>query len=244
MVPSALTQGAPKFLVGHNPSFRSSDAYFDWLCKEGIEIAALHTKQMIQAYYSHAAHGQSKPGARYFLEKFPNTYSALFRNVYAGTKEVFLARDPRDAVCSILAFHERQSRLHEMIPEGTTSEQFIEKELRGSLARYKTYLRNWPEGDRIIVTYEDLVQNPRPVLQRILAALELDASDATITRMLEDAADDGALFERHTTSKSPAASIGRWRRELSPEMLAQVEKICVGFFEEFGYETTLSSADT
>jgi hypothetical protein len=43
------------------------------------------------------------------------------------------------------------------------------------------------------------------------------------------------LFGSHATSRSPAESIGRWRRELSREQLERCRPLAP-FLEDFGYE--------
>jgi hypothetical protein len=214
------------------------DPQFDWLCKESIETAAGHAKKLIQAYYAHAAEAQSKPAATYFLEKFPTNTALLLRNVYAGTRQIFLLRDPRDAVCSILDFMEREGKLDTMVRDGMTREDFIEAELKLCVARYRTYCRDWSEDKRIIIAYEDLIRTPGTALLKILSALRLDASESVIAQMLDGR--DAALFGRHATSKTPAASIGRWRRDLSPQMQAKADEICAELPNQVDHVDVLS----
>jgi len=43
------------------------------------------------------------------------------------------------------------------------------------------------------------------------------------------------LFDRHATSESPAASIGRWKHELDAEQIAACERQFGWFMDMFGY---------
>jgi hypothetical protein len=85
------------------------------------------------------------------------------------------------------------------------------------------------------VRYESLVRDPATVLAGMLEYLDLDSSPGAIEELLGRADAETPDGGRHRTAKSPAESIGRWRRELDADMKA----LCNGCFGEvlawFGY---------
>src|SRR4051794_1410386 len=88
-----------------------------------------------------------------------------------------------------------------------------------------------------LVRYEDLVGEPAATLAPLLATLGLQATPATIASLIAAAAPETPELRGHGTAGSPAASIGRWRHDLAPELLAAVEATFGELLQEFGYES-------
>jgi hypothetical protein len=84
--------------------------------------------------------------------------------------------------------------------------------------RYVTAARRAPEDRRVEVRYEELVADPADAAARVGAGLHLDPG------LLADA------FE-----SAHANSVGRWRRDLSPEQVADVEAEAGELLAELGY---------
>jgi hypothetical protein len=53
---------------------------------------------------------------------------------------------------------------------------------------------------------------------------------------MRDAAADDPLIEKHKTSSSPEASIGRWRHDLNPQLQDLVKKGFNDLLPQFGYK--------
>ena len=86
-----------------------------------------------------------------------------------------------------------------------------------------------------LVRYEDLVRDPDATLPPLLASLGLDTAPETVSRLIAAAAPDLPELQGHGTAGSPDASIGRWRHDLQPELLAAVEKTFGDLLREFDY---------
>ena len=68
-------------------------------------------------------------------------------------------------------------------------------------------------GDVPVIRYEDLVLDLASVAERLSAHLGVELDHAA-------ALADRRTRERHVSATSPEASIGRWERELDPEIAA------------------------
>ena len=82
----------------------------------------------------------------------------------------------------------------------------------------------------MLVRYEDLIARTAETLAAIYRFLALDIQHDP-TKLDQD----DALFARHATSLTPAASIGRWKTDLTREEIAICERQFAGFLRQFGY---------
>jgi hypothetical protein len=81
-------------------------------------------------------------------------------------------------------------------------------------------------GEKLLVRYEDLVERPQPTLGTILAYLGADAATSNPT---------SGIPSEHITAASVAASVGRWKSELSPTEIAHANWVLRAFLTRFGY---------
>jgi Sulfotransferase domain len=86
------------------------------------------------------------------------------------------------------------------------------------------------------VRYEDLVLDPGATLKRLLEHIGVESSDEIVGRMVEALAGELAELAEHRTTADPRASIGRWRRDLSEELLGACDEAFGPALEAFGYE--------
>jgi hypothetical protein len=93
-----------------------------------------------------------------------------------------------------------------------------------------------------LLRYEDLMLDPRPALAGVLGYLELDASGAAVEAMLAGAQRTLPQMERHRTTPDPAASIGRWERELDARLVEECERVLGDALETLGYPSAAGSA--
>jgi hypothetical protein len=70
----------------------------------------------------------------------------------------------------------------------------------------------------------------------------LDAAPETVSRLIAAAAPDAPELRDHGTAGSPSASIGRWRHDLPPQLLATAEETFGDLLREFGYEADPAAA--
>jgi hypothetical protein len=153
----------------------------------------------------------------------------LMREMFPTFRPIFLIRDPRDVILSRRSFNEKRGdyRFHEanilQIPEQV---QWLASALR-RLAWYYDHF-----GDaKLLVKYEDLVRNSPEVMRQIFAYLEIDHSPQEIAKFLHE----NPAQDKHVTSSSPEASIGRWKNELSESQKETVNWILEPFIRRFGY---------
>ena len=221
--------------LGHEgplPGLDPEDALQGWLGSEAVAQLARICRGRIDALYAHAA---ASAGAqpRFFAEKHTIRSAALTAELYPQAREVFLVRDFRDMVTSIFAFNRKRGVRG--FGEGAAS----------SPIDYVNRLGGWADGlvrsfarrraTAYVLRYEDLVLETRSALHALLEYLGVDASEATISRMVEAAGGEMPELAEHRTSSGPGASIGRWRTELDDDL----QKACARSFgaalETFGY---------
>lgn len=181
------------------------------------EIAAAF-RAIINAYYASAAADQNKPGPLYFAEKCQLAGLARWfaRGLFGNTREIVLIRDARDTVCSYRAFWSQPiTEAIRLLRLSSDALMAVHKEQR---------------ADTFFLRYEDMVQRETDSLRQVTAFAGIqDFAPA-------DADAERALFQEHGTSKSPAASIGRWKRELSAEEVKLCVREFMPYLEMFGYE--------
>ena len=149
----------------------------------------------------------------FLIERFP---AAAF---------VQLVRDPRDVIASTFAFQKKQAMLWDSASFTTRVEH---------MARFLAESDRLLQGQRHhFLRYEDLVAEPADHAAALFQFLELEA-DGGVEDYLQRAA--GELFASHGTSSSPAASVGRWRRDLSKEQQQQANEGLAAALERLGYE--------
>jgi acyl carrier protein len=128
-------------------------------------------------------------------------------------KDIILVRDPRDLLCSTIAFWKhRPDRAMELLTE--------------QLPRLLRLARR--DGrNTIIIRYEDLVRDAVNTRRALSEFLDLDLTLAVEPEVIPDS---------HRTSSDPAASIGRWREELSRDQADACRAAFGSFMREFGYD--------
>ena len=127
------------------------------------EIAAWAREQIID-FYGVAAEGQGKADAAVFVEKAPmgRLRLELLGDLLPGTREIALFRDPRDTLCSILAYSARNPRAALVSSEPGTHDDYLE-ELAASFRGLLAECRKRPE-QTLVVRYEDLITDQLPTL--------------------------------------------------------------------------------
>lgn len=145
-------------------------------------------------------------------------------------KWVILARDPRDVVCSMRAALKT--------PGGkATHEGHLESDAATLAQRWaetydKLHRVEQQHPDACQATkYEDLLQDGAGVTERIQTFLGLTPDPAVAAGLREN-----KTFQGHGTSKSPEASVARWRRDLTADEVQTVERICASSMAWLGYE--------
>lgn len=200
------------------------------------ELAAF-CQRSIDGWYlaTAAAQQQDQAPLRFFAEKhFPDDYPRRLRELYPAAQELFLVRDFRDMVASMLAYNARKG-YGDFGRERAGSEAEWLAELRRGLSALHDA---WRErgAPATLVRYEALVREPERALPPLLQALGLAHSPQIVAGMIAAAAPDAPDLRGHGTTTSPDASIGRWRSDLSPALRAAVAREFGDLLVSFGYD--------
>lgn len=154
--------------------------------------------------------------------KWPQSLIAMFPDM----KVIVQVRDARDAVCSSRAWNERPEVRENIGVAETSTLEDIARNWADTYAKLAPHLESCH-----VVRYEDLMQEPHKVTRGVLKFLELDVEKACIEEL-----ERKNEFSAHGTTSHPVKSMGRWRRDLTPDELAAVEDICGEVMEQLGYE--------
>jgi hypothetical protein len=215
--------GRDPFYIGRNPFFTAStaagidaDLMYTFFYSKSRQHLAGSFREIIAGFYGLASRELGRGPPAYFAEKCDvfGAARAVAREMFPKVREIVLIRDMRDVLCSSHAFFEPGSVTPSSL--GEYAERFV-------------HLQREAKEDVIFVRYEDLVSDEGTTLARIAAHLELERSFEP-TELAND-----KLFARHATSASVEASIGRWRRELSPQQQRLCADIFGDFLRQFGY---------
>lgn len=208
-----------------------------FLAGESAERVLRLASDEIAAFYAKVAALQSRRAQAFFVEKaLPGATAELGLELFPKAREIVLVRDPRDIVCSILHFNRKRGYSAFGRERAEDDHQFV-RDLRIGLDQVGDSWRSRRERS-LLVRYEDLLLEPEETLVRILDYLGLDKKNAGA--VLSKAKRTSRAFQaRHRTASSPSASIGRWRRDLDPDLLRTCEEAFGDWLPEFGYEVDL-----
>jgi hypothetical protein len=155
---------------------------------------------------------------------------------------VILVRDFRDRLSSVFAWNEKRGD-HGFGHEAEMSKaeylaERVKADAEGLLGRWRR------KGDAAhLVRYEDLILAPGETLAGILGFLEVDAGAEAVAATLELANRPSEMLDTHRTVSDPAQTIGRWRRDLPPELAAECNEVLAPVLAEFGYDTRLEPGE-
>lgn len=196
------------------------------LCLSRIDDFYLRTAQL---------HGKTEPA--FFAEKLmPKMSRNIAWELYPDAREIVLVRDFRDVASSIFAFNAKRKSQGFGRDRFASDEDYITGWLLPDALDLLSAWKN--RGKRTcLVRYEDIILKPRETLATTLAQLGIEASDATLTSMIDRAAHLVPEAEQHRTSADPARSIGRWRTDLSPALRDLCTKTFANVLQEFGYDS-------
>jgi hypothetical protein len=226
--------------LGYNPFYvphlAQEPLSGEWFGREYVERLARFCQSSVDGWYTTVARMQGQSPPTYFAEKhqWPNYVPVLIWELYPNAKEIFLVRDFRDMVFSILAFDRKRGFPGFGRPPGRSDEDYVRMELREMALNLQ---KSWvTRRDRShLVRYEDLVFRPLETVREILEYLELDASPASVERLLEAASDDSVQLRHHRTSARAEESIGRWQREGDERFRQLCNEVFADILADFGY---------
>ena len=228
-----------------------------WLGAEAIGVEACHRVEgpirdlLLDAAIDRLLHDAIRNGARfagelaavdertavrYAAEKcWPGIVPRLLDELSADTREIFLVRDFRDVLASMLAFNAKRGFATFGREDVDSDEAFVNR----LAIDVEALASSWRERrDRAyLVRYEELISDPEPVLEGLLDYLGLGADEGQVAAIVEGA---HALLEEtrpeHRTTPDPSASSGRWRSDLPAAIRDASTAVFDGPLREFGYQ--------
>ncbi|WP_157965344.1 sulfotransferase [Euzebya rosea] len=157
--------------------------------------------------------------ATLMMEKFcRGPLVELARRIFPSTRELLILRDPRDLVCSILAFNAKRGRADFGAANAEGPAHLLRMWTDRTRRTLESYTERWTEDRRMLLRYEDVVRHPQHSAQRVFSHLDLADPAAAAASAAKQALQDTLLRDVHATS-SDTGSIGRWQHEIAPEDL-------------------------
>jgi LPS sulfotransferase NodH len=178
----------------------------------------------------------------------------LILEAFPESKLVFLLRDSRDVVASLLdaaqegswyGYDKFEASVAEAVRRGGGPDTPLDRsddELVGQLARNyvnnvsavkEAYARH-PEGAKVMIRYEDLRAAPRDCVSYICDSLGIEVDSEQLKQAVERRAFESIPQEHRGRGKfHRKATPGGWREDLTPEQVRVVEEITGPLLREF-----------
>ena len=227
--------------AGGNPFYSSEFAAMPhveaWSGSTYLTDLLAFCQRSIDAWYLATATAQNIPTSPlvFFAEKhFPDLFPRLLRDLYPGAREIFLVRDFRDMIASMLAYNAKKGSGDFGRDRVDSDDAWLDYLQQNFSVLHAAWRDRGEPGS--LIRYEDLIRDPQVVLTGLLERLGLDAAPATVAQLL--AATHAPELQGHGSSRSPDASIGRWRQDLSSEMQDRILERFSKLLQEFEYEST------
>lgn len=97
----------------------------------------------------------------------------------------------------------------------------------------------------LVVSYEDLIADPKPMLEKILSFLKLPWHDNVL--MHHELHNGMSVGDTVNNKPIDASNTGKWKQALSNDEVVVIESICAGVAQKFGYrlsDATLAPASS
>lgn len=199
--------------------FRGTAPFVGGLPYGGVSLLdreTLSTQTFVSLWQTFSAQMREASGLTadqscFYAEKVPHKVAEA-ANEHLNGRNIFLLRDPRDEMVSIKSFNAKRGFSSFGWLDSDTDESYAKK----MCANRRQFMQNMIEiptdHKRINVRYEDLIREGESEAARLS-----DWLGATLN--YREATNNKAIKKRHMTSRNAAASVERWRRELSGDVL-------------------------
>jgi hypothetical protein len=184
-------------------------------------------------------HKRPDADVRYYAEKHLSTWQVDMSEV-PPVSLIAVLRDPRDTYVSIASFAKKREKAGRKRSMGQQPGESHDAWLKRHLARQRDRLR-WlrkaiESGDMPVVRYEDMVLNLDQEARRLEEILGVELDPAAV-------AADEKMRATHVSASTPEASVGRWRRELDPELVKRFNDELGSELEALGFDTSVPERD-
>jgi hypothetical protein len=199
-----------------------------------VEEFARVAQAAVESFYREYASTRDRTAPAFFAEKIvpAGHVRRTMRLLYPRAREIFLVRDPRDTLVSVLAFHAKQGFADFGPGQVESDEQLVGLVRRSILSLTQLWKSRSQYGT--LIRYEDLVCSPTEQIRAMLDALELDSSANIVDAMVKAGKETTANVNAHRTSAGGASSIGRWKQDLEPRLQKLCDEAFDGLLDELG----------
>jgi hypothetical protein len=209
-----------------------------WLGHDHVETLTRFCTGRISAFYRLISDRENRSSLRYFAEKaLPQGDGQfnLLKALYPRARELFLVRDFRDMFCSIVAYN-RKLGIEFFNRDFAVDDVDYLRNFLGPDVEKLT--REWMsrQSESLLLCYEDLVLKPHETLKELFQYLDIDCEPQVVDMVIaRDSSMTDPRSTDHMTTKSGEASVGRWRTDLSGELLSVCNEVFALPLQTFGY---------
>lgn len=197
-------------VVGFNYSFGYYEDLNDLFNEVYAPAEIIHRFDQIERFYRYRSASEQKDATYYAEKTGENPYIDAICDKITASRNIYLLRDPRDIMCSIISFNlKRNYRSFGANSVSSFAEHamLINAALEALLA---SFVRN--RSKSLLIKYEDLLGSPEDTISQIFEFLALETDDVTRKEALR-------LFEApvafdHATTLTPQQSVHRWTQDL------------------------------
>ncbi len=220
----------------------------EWLQSKAFRVSGLRADEIATKIRAEC-HGGSdflrivmeevarRQGVDRWVDSTPTNVPHMLRikRDFPNAKFIHIIRDPRDVVLSLekrgwtrpLPWDKKNS----LLAAGVYWEWIVRK-----CREYGAHMR----GDYFEAHYEDLVQKPADVLQRMGAFLSCNLDYERIQANRIGSVKNPLTSFKEDLSEGKFNPVGRWKEKFPPEQLERFEALIGDSMREFGYITAIS----
>jgi hypothetical protein len=204
-----------------------------WYGTDQVEEFARVAQAAVESFYREYAGARNRTTPAFFAEKLVPQCRSIMQQLYPQAREIFLVRDPRDTLASVLAFHAKAGFSSFGGQQSVETDEQLVALVRESIL---TLTQLWKQRSQYgaLVRYEDLIRSPTEQIRAMLDALELDSSTNIVDSMVKAGIEVTANVNGHRTSTDTRSSIGRWKQDLEPHLQKICDEAFDGLLDELG----------
>lgn len=165
----------------------------------------------------------------YYAEKVQLSQASYINERIDNVKNIFIVRDPRGELASIIAFNKKRGLNGFGWQEDDTELTFAER-MVDSRVNYFRQLKGFGSQNKniIVLRFEDLVHDLEGMAKKLSCFLNVKLDSAVVR-------DNVANMSHHMTSKSIERSSDKWKEELLPQTIKLFEDAMADELEAFSY---------